>query len=84
MCPLYPRGVSDLCEAVVQRALGLGWQVRRHADQMRLLLPQLLSLREIVDALEGTKVSAVNVLPVTLDDVYLELMDEGLTPSSTI
>jgi hypothetical protein len=51
---------------------------------MRLLLPQLLSLREIVDALDGTKVSAVSVLPVTLDDVYLELMDDGLTPPSTI
>jgi hypothetical protein len=51
---------------------------------MRLLLPQLLSLREIVDALDGTKVSAVSVLPVTLDDVYLELMDDDLTPPTTI
>jgi len=75
---------SEDSEAVVQRALGLGWQVRQHADQMRLLLPQLLSLREIVDALEGTKVSAVSVLPVTLDDVYLELMGDDLTPPSTI
>jgi ABC-2 type transport system ATP-binding protein len=71
---------SEDSEAVVQRALGLGWQVRRHADQMRLLLPQLLSLREIVDALDGTKVSAVSVVPVTLDDVYLELMGDGLIP----
>ena len=75
---------SEDSEAVVQRALGLGWQVRQHADQMRLLLPQLLSLREIVDALDGTKVSAVSVLPVTLDDVYLELMGDDLTPPSTI
>ena len=65
--------------AVQQRALALGWSIRQHAGQMRLLLPQNLSLREVVGALDGTQVSAVSVQPVTLEDAYLELVGE--TPS---
>ena len=63
-------------EAILQRALDLGWQVRQRADQIRLLLPCALSLREIVDALDGTQVSAVSVHPVTLEDAYLELQGD--------
>ena len=65
---------SEDTQAVIQRALDLGWQVRQHADQIRLLLPEAFSLREIVDALDGTQVSAVSVHPVTLEDAYLELV----------
>jgi ABC-2 type transport system ATP-binding protein len=65
--------------AVQQRALTLGWSIRQHAGQMRLLLPHNLSLREVVEALDGTQVSAVSVQPVTLEDAYLELVGE--TPS---
>jgi ABC-2 type transport system ATP-binding protein len=65
---------SEDKEAVIQRARDLGWQVRQHADQVRLLLPEAFSLREIVDALDGTQVSAVSVHPVTLEDAYLELV----------
>ncbi|WP_353141670.1 ABC transporter ATP-binding protein [Limnohabitans sp.] len=64
-------------EAITQRALDLGWIVRQHAGQMRLLLPHDLSLREIVDALDGTQVSAVSVQPVTLEDAYLELVGDS-------
>ena len=62
--------------AIMQRASHLGWPVRQHADQISLLLPRYLSLREIVDALDGTEVSAVSVQAVTLDDAYLELVGE--------
>jgi len=65
---------SEDKEAVIQRALDLGWQFRQQADQIRLLLPRAVSLREIVDALDGTQVSAVSVHPVTLEDAYLELI----------
>ena len=65
---------SEDTQAVIQRALDLGWQVRQHAEQIRLLLPEAFSLREIVDALDGTQVSAVSVHPVTLEDAYLELV----------
>jgi len=68
---------SEDKEAIIQRALELGWPVRQHANQMRLLLPHHLSLREIVDALEGAQVSAVSVQPVTLEDAYLELMSDS-------
>ena len=63
--------------AIMQRASHLGWPVRQHADQISLLLPRYLSLREIVDALDGTEVSAVSVQAVTLDDAYLELVGES-------
>ena len=68
---------SEDKEAIAQRALNLGWSVRQQADQMRLLLPHNLSLREIIDALDGTKVSALSVQPVTLEDAYLELVGES-------
>ena len=68
---------SEDKEAIIQRALELGWPVRQHANQLRLLLPHHLSLREIVDALDGTQVSAVSVQPVTLEDAYLELMSDS-------
>ena len=65
---------SEDTQAVIQRALDLGWQVRQQADQIRLLRPRALSLREVLDALDGTQVSAVSVHPVTLEDAYLELV----------
>ncbi|CAN1533946.1 CcmA ABC-type multidrug transport system, ATPase component [Burkholderiaceae bacterium] len=68
---------SDNNEAIMQRALDLGWAVRQHAGQMRLLLPQNLGLREILDALDGTQVSAVSVQPITLEDAYLELVGDS-------
>ena len=63
--------------SIMQRAHHLGWPVRQHAGQISLLLPRYLSLREIVDALDGTEVSAVSVQAVTLDDAYLELVGES-------
>ena len=63
--------------AIMQRASHLGWPVRQHADQISLLLPHHLGLREIVDALDGTAVSAVSVQAVALDDAYLELVGES-------
>lgn len=64
--------------ATVQRMQALGWPARLHAGQLRCLLPGLLSLRDVVDALDGPEVSAVSVQAVTLEDAYLELMGEGL------
>jgi len=64
-------------QAVLLRALDLGWTVRQHAGQIRLLLPQDTGLRDIVDALDGTQVSSVSVHAVTLEDAYLELVGES-------
>lgn len=69
---------SEDKNAVIQRASDLGWPVRQHAGKISLLLPNHLSLREIVDALDGSKVSAVSVDPVTLEDAYLELVGVNL------
>ena len=68
---------SEDKQAVMQRAIELGWPVRQHAGKMSLLLPHHLSLREIVDALDGSKVSAVSIDPVTLEDAYLELIGDS-------
>jgi ABC-2 type transport system ATP-binding protein len=65
---------SEDNQAVVQRALDLGWPVRQNAGKISLFLPHHLSLREVVDALDGSKVSAVSVDPVTLEDAYLEFV----------
>ncbi len=59
-----------------QRALALGWAVRQRAGRLSCLLPQLLSLREVVDALDGPEVSAVSVQAVSLEDAYLALVGE--------
>jgi ABC-2 type transport system ATP-binding protein len=64
-------------QAVLLRALDLGWTVRQHAGQIRLLLPHDTGLRDIVDALDGTQVSSVSVHAVTLEDAYLELVGES-------
>ena len=68
---------SEDNQAVMQRALDLGWPVRQHAGKISLLLPYHLSLREVVDALDGSKVRAVSVDPVTLEDAYLELIGDS-------
>jgi ABC-2 type transport system ATP-binding protein len=68
---------SEDNQAVMQRASDLGWPVRQHSGKMSLLLPHHLSLREIVDALDGSKVSAISIDPVTLEDAYLELIGDS-------
>jgi ABC-2 type transport system ATP-binding protein len=68
---------SDDPQAVIQRASDLGWPVRQHAGKLSLLLPHPMSLREVVDALDGSRVRAVSVDPVTLEDAYLELVGDS-------
>ena len=68
---------SEDPQAVIQRAFDLGWPVRQHAGKLSLLLPQPMNLREIVDALDGSRASAVSVDPVTLEDAYLELVGDS-------
>jgi ABC-2 type transport system ATP-binding protein len=63
--------------ATTQRAHARGWAVRQRAGQLSCLLPQRLSLREVVDALDGPEVSAVSVQAVSLEDAYLELVGDG-------
>ena len=60
--------------ATLQRAAELGWAVRRYGGRLCCLLPQAASLRDVVQALDGAGVTAVSVLPVTLEHAYLELL----------
>ena len=68
---------SEDNQAVIKRAFELGWQVRQHAGKISLLLPNNLNLREVVDALDGSKVNAISIDPVTLEDAYLELVGDS-------
>ena len=52
----------------IQRVSDLGWPVRQYSGKISLLLPQNLNLREVVDALDGSKVSSISIDPVTLED----------------
>ena len=64
-------------DTVLRRASALGWGVRRYAGKIACLLPEELSLRAVVDALQGVHVSAVSVQRVSLEHAYLEIIQGG-------
>jgi len=61
------------------RAAQRGWAARRYAGQLCFLLPQMLSLHEVMAAFEGIAITSASVQPVTLQHAYLEVMDAALT-----
>jgi ABC-2 type transport system ATP-binding protein len=67
---------SEDHQTINQRAMLRGWTVRQHAGHIKLFLPQNLSLRDIIEALDGAKLTSLSVQPVNLDDAYLELTGE--------
>jgi ABC-2 type transport system ATP-binding protein len=67
---------SEDMSTITNVAIGRGWTVRQHAGELRLFLPQYLSLREIIDALDGINITSLSLHPVSLDDAYLELVGE--------
>ncbi len=64
--------------ATRQRAKTLGWAIRPHSGQLLCLLPQAMSLSEVVQAMEGEGITSVSVQPVTLEHAYLELIGQPL------
>jgi ABC-2 type transport system ATP-binding protein len=67
---------SEDHEIITQRALLRGWTVRQHAGEMSLFLPYNLGLRDIIEALDGAKLTSLSVQAVGLDDAYLEIIGE--------
>jgi ABC-2 type transport system ATP-binding protein len=65
--------------AAARRAAALGWATRSYAGKLGCLLPQQLSLRDVVSAFEGVDVSAVSVQPVALEHAYLEVLHPSRT-----
>ena len=63
--------------ATARRARSQGWTTGEAAGALRCLLPQQLSLREVVQVLDGPEVSAVSVRPLALEDAYLAAMVDG-------
>jgi ABC-2 type transport system ATP-binding protein len=83
---LVPAKAIALVEApdedlVLARAKKLNWDVRHYAGRLACLLPQQMSLEEVVQALSGTAVSSVALQRVSLEHAYLEVMHEGLKGS---
>jgi ABC-2 type transport system ATP-binding protein len=74
--------VSDTA-AVLARASKLGWGVRHYAGKIGCLLPQQVSLEEVVRALSGINASSVSLQRVSLEHAYIEVMHEGSQPSET-
>lgn len=62
--------------AVATRAGQLGWPLRRYGGQTACLLPHAATLREVVEAFEGTEVNSVALQPVTLEHAYLEVLGD--------
>ena len=67
---------SEDHEIITQRSLLRGWTVRQHAGEMSLFLPHNLGLRDIIEALDGAKLTSLSVQAVGLDDAYLEIIGE--------
>jgi hypothetical protein len=61
-------------DAVLRRARELGWGIRHYAGKIGCLLPQQVSLRTVVDALQDIDVSSVSVQRVSLEHAYLEVV----------
>jgi hypothetical protein len=61
-------------DAVRRRAGELGWGIRHYAGKIGCLLPQQVSLRAVVDALQDIDVSSVSVQRVSLEHAYLEVV----------
>ena len=54
-------------------AAALGWQCRNYGDGLLLLLPENLTLKRLVDQLDGVALTSATLQDVRLEHVYLEL-----------
>jgi len=62
--------------AVLARAMEIGWCTRDYAGRIACLLPQQVSLEEVLHSLSGAGVSSISLQPVSLEHAYLEVMHE--------
>ena len=67
---------SEDPETITQRSMLRGWTVRQRGGHIKLFLPQNLDLRDIIEALDGVKLTSLSVQPVSLDDAYMEFIGE--------
>jgi len=66
-------------QATLERAAKLGWGIRHYAGRIGCLLPQQISLREVVHAFDAIDVSAISLQRVSLEHAYLEVIHDGGT-----
>ena len=65
---------------IKERAVTMGWPIRQHGADIKLYVPPSLSLREVLDALEGAQITSISLQPVTLEDTYMELVGDMGNP----
>ncbi len=68
---------GDDTAALLARASNLGWAVRHYAGKIGCLLPQQVSLEEVVSAFSGVDATSVSLQRVSLEHAYIEVMHEG-------
>lgn len=61
-------------DALAARAAQHGWPARTHGGRLGFLLPELLSMRDAVEAFAGIELRALAVQPVSLELAYLEAL----------
>ena len=83
LVPARAIALAEVIDTAVLRARAsqLGWGIREYAGKIGCLLPQQVSLEEVVRALSGIDVSSVSLQPVSLEHAYIEVMHEGPIPS---
>ncbi len=55
----------------------LGWRYRYYGQQIAILLPQVLELREVLNYFDGLSIESISRQFVSLENVYLEVMNQS-------
>ena len=59
--------------ALLARAAELGWEVRRNAGRLALLLPQVLEMAEVVDRFRGVPLTSLSIREIGLEQIWVEV-----------
>jgi hypothetical protein len=70
-------GIRRGCGVSIFRAGELGWAIRHYAGKIGCRLPQRVSLRAAVDALQDINVSSVSVQRVSMEHANLEVVQSA-------
>ena len=55
----------------------LGWKYRYYGQELAILLPQAIELREILNYFDGLSIESISRQFVSLENIYLEVMNQN-------
>ncbi len=64
---------TDDEETLCNKLNSIGWDYRRYAGSLKILLPDRFILKDIINTFDGISVSAISLKDVSLEDIYLEV-----------